>query len=70
MAVKPVPPAVPKSLTAQNGIRYKKAMQKYQQAVMDFAVNEAKWRAAEIWCATHDVRWIILTEENSSGVLG
>lgn len=70
MAVKPVPPAVPKSLTAQNGIRYKRAMQKYQQAVMDFAVNEAKWRAAEVWCATHAVRWVVLTEENSSGVLG
>lgn len=70
MSVEPKVPTMPKTKTAQSGIRYKKAMFRYQQAVLDYAVNRAKWDAAEKWCATHGVRWLVLTEENSSGLLG
>lgn len=70
MTVPPDPPVMPKSKTAQSGIRYKKALERYQNAQMDFLVNKSKWEAATKWCLTHNVKFGVVTENNVSAVLG
>lgn len=70
MTMPPDEPKKPKTMTAQTGLRYKKSLERYQNSVMDYAINIAKWEAAQKWCLTHAVRWAIVTENNMSGMMG
>lgn len=70
MTIAPKLPEVPKTKTAQNGIRYKKAMERYRKDCIDYAVNLAKWDAARKWCLSHNIEWVVLDETNTSGMLG
>lgn len=68
MTIAPKRPEVPKTQTAQSGIRYKKALERYSREVGDYAVNMAKWEAAQKWCLKNNVKWIIFNDMNSSGL--
>ena len=39
-----------------------KAMGNYRKAVLTYAVNQAKWKAARAWCEQHDAIFQIMTE--------
>lgn len=40
-----------------------KAIINYQKALQTYAVNEAKWKAAEEFASQHNMKFIILTED-------
>ena len=42
----------------------RKSVNKYVKELATFAVNQAKWQAAERFCEKHDMKWLILTEDN------
>ena len=44
------------------GKKTEKAILNYQKALQTFAVNTAKWKAAEVFCKEKGMRFIILTE--------
>jgi len=50
------PPVKPKKLTAKSTKNYKKAL-------ITYAINCAKWKAARKFCEERDIRFIFLTEE-------
>jgi len=51
-----IPPKPPKSKTS-------KSQANYQNAMMTYHVNQAKWKAAEEFAKLNNMRFIILTEE-------
>ena len=51
-----IPPKKPKKIT-------NKSTMYYQQALQTFAVNQAKWKAAEKFAEENNMRFIILTEK-------
>lgn len=46
-------------------INYQKSLKRYEGNMKDFAVNAAKWQAAQAWCAKNNVIWKILDEDNA-----
>lgn len=66
MCVLPTKPKVPVTSKGIDGKRYKNALRRYQNDVADYTVNMAKWAAAQQWCLRHKVRWLILSDANSS----
>lgn len=54
-----IPPKKPYKKTA-------KSMRNYQRALGTYMVNRAKWLAAEEFAEKNDMRFIILTEKNTS----
>lgn len=51
-----IPPKPPRNKT-------QKAMVNYQRALQTYAVNQAKWKAAEEFAKANKLRFIILTED-------
>ena len=45
------------------GKKTEKALLNYQKALQTFAVNQAKWEAARIFCKEKGLKFIILTEK-------
>jgi hypothetical protein len=39
-----------------------KAMSNYRKAVLTYAINQAKWKAARAWCEQHDAIFQIMDE--------
>lgn len=56
------PPTLPKVKTYA-------AMDRYKKAKMAFAINAAKWQAAEAWCIRHKVVWMRVTEKNCASFI-
>ena len=65
MTAPPAAPKIPKGKTAKDGMRYKKALERYQRSVLDYAVNASKWEAARKRCAQMGITFILMTEENA-----
>jgi len=51
-----LPPKKPRKITEKNSVRY-------QKALMTYAVNSAKWKAAKEFAAKNNLKFIILTDE-------
>jgi hypothetical protein len=52
-----IPPSPPK-------IKNVKAVTRFRAEQKMYAVNVAKWEAAQAWCRKHHVQWLLLTEKN------
>ena len=64
------PPKQPKPPTKgsiQAAERYQRSLARYQANQNDFAINCAKWQAAQSWCLKNSVEWCIISEKNVSG---
>ena len=66
----PKKPNPPKNNTAQSAEKYRKRLLSYQSNMRDYAVNKAKWAAAERWCLQNNVTWRILSEKNTTNLFG
>lgn len=64
----PKEPSMPKNKTSQTWEKYQKACIRFKNAQKDFAINMAKWEAAQLWCAKRGVQWKILNEKNTNGL--
>jgi hypothetical protein len=64
----PKEPKQPKSFEASSGPKYQKSIARYNSEMVDYAINRAKWDAAERWCLTNQVTWIILTENEAKAL--
>ena len=65
MCVPPKQAKPPKNKTAQSWQKYQRSLKRYQSANKDYAINMAKWEAAQRWCMRHKVTWKISNEVNS-----
>lgn len=68
MCIAPKRPNPPKNKTTKSWARYQKSMISYKSALRDFAVNTAKWEAAQVWCAKRGVTWHKLHENNTTNL--
>jgi hypothetical protein len=64
------PKAPPAGLESARAIKYQKRLNTYKSAIADYAINCAKWEAAEKWCQAHGVLWQIVSEKNTTGLFG
>ena len=65
MCIPPKQAKPPKNKTAQSWQKYQRSLKRYQSANKDYAINMAKWEAAQRWCMRHKVTWKISNEVNS-----
>ena len=65
MCVIPKPVTLPKNKTLKAMQTYKKSLQRHKSASIEFAINSAKWEAAQKWCIRHNVKWIVSNEKNT-----
>ena len=52
-----IEPKKPKSKTTKSLLRY-------QQAMLTFVINQAKWQAARVFAEANDMRFVVLTDED------
>ena len=68
MMTMPTAPTRPKNKSLNTWQNYQKRLKSYQSKVRDYSVNKAKWEAATKWCMRHDVKWLFMHENNTSGL--
>lgn len=53
--------------TPPNAPKTKKQQQRLFAESLTYAINEAKWNAAKVWCHHHGAEFLILTEREIEG---
>lgn len=58
--IKPIQQVIPPKQTKN------KKMQTYLNEMAEYTTNQAKWKAAQEWCVSHGIEFLLLTKDSAS----
>lgn len=61
---KPILGAPPKTKNANTMRKYEQTIRRYNTESLAYAQNSQKWSAARLWCAQHNITFLLISEKN------
>jgi len=67
--IKPKEPKKPTKGSKKTYYNYQQSYKRFMMASKEYAVNQAKWAAARVYCQNKQMHWILANEKNIPGFI-